>query len=419
MPQYSKYTRKENFEDTDLLSGVTERGEFRLFENDGIVDFITQLVLKHAPDTDLSQDDVDAIKNALSPSADNPFVTQSELESDTDVLSPDIKDALEEADDPAEDNPFITQSVLSALSKIGFDMTADATVGVGEIAWDDQAGTIKIGLEGGTAVLQVGEEVVSKVTNSTDGDIPNGSVVCIDGATGHKPSICLADNTSADSVIKTVAVTTEAIAQGETGFVTTFGYVRGIDTSDFNEGDLLYLDDNGGITNVRPTENYVVSVGIAVRKNPSQGSIFVRILPNMYSDLLLNESELDNLGLSANEKQSVINSTLNSKAAEWDGKLDDSITIREEDTEITLSESDGNTYIRYTGADDITVTVPNSLLEGQPITIVQAGDGVVTLEGDTDVTVNYFEGLKTAGQGALIQAWKVKDKVIDTVGGVE
>jgi len=74
--------------------------------------------------------------------------------------------------------------------------------------------------------------------------------------------------------------------------------------------------------------------------------------------------------------------------------------------------------IRYTGADNITVTLPNTLITGKVYTIIQAGAGVVTLVGDTGVTVNSFQGLKTAGQYALIQFWKSGDNLIDTSGGV-
>ena len=172
MPQYSKYTRKDTFESTDLLSGVNERGEFRLFENDGVVDFITQLILQYTSDTSLTKDEADAIKNALNPSLNNVFITESAL----------------------------------------------------------------------------------------------------------------------------------------------------------------------------------------------------------------------------------------------------AITIREESTAFSLSSTDSNTYIRYTGATDISVTVPNTLLEGQPVTLWQAGAGVITLVGDTDVVLN--GDVNTAGQNKAIQVVKVADNLFDVIGGV-
>ena len=74
--------------------------------------------------------------------------------------------------------------------------------------------------------------------------------------------------------------------------------------------------------------------------------------------------------------------------------------------------------IRYTGADNITVTLPNTLITGKVYTIIQAGAGVVTLVGDTGVTVNSFQGLKTPGQYGYIQFYKAGDNLIDTIGGV-
>jgi hypothetical protein len=98
-------------------------------------------------------------------------------------------------------------------------------------------------------------------------------------------------------------------------------------------------------------------------------------------------------------------------------EYDPTIVITNHSTEITLDETSGNEYKRYTGATDINVTVPNTIPTGRPVTIRQAGAGVITLVGDVGMVIN--GPTKTAGQDTLIQAMKVADNLVDTIGGVE
>jgi len=103
-------------------------------------------------------------------------------------------------------------------------------------------------------------------------------------------------------------------------------------------------------------------------------------------------------------------------ASDLNSKLDNSVSIRQEPGTFIVGVADGNKYIRYTGATDITVTVPNSMLTGQPITFWQAGAGKITLAGDTGVILN--GNLSTAGQYTAIQIIKVADNLFDVIGGV-
>lgn len=103
-------------------------------------------------------------------------------------------------------------------------------------------------------------------------------------------------------------------------------------------------------------------------------------------------------------------------AIELAAKLDKTITIQTHDVGFNLASGDEETYIRYTGATDITVTVQNSILTGQPITLWQAGAGKITLVGDAGVILN--GNLSTAGQYTAIQIIKVADNLFDVIGGV-
>ena len=92
-------------------------------------------------------------------------------------------------------------------------------------------------------------------------------------------------------------------------------------------------------------------------------------------------------------------------------------------TTYTLVLADAGKYVRCTNENAIAVTVPtNSAVAyniGTVITIEQGGAGVITVAGDTDVTVNgYDSGLSTAGQYAVIQLLKTGSDEWTCIGGV-
>ncbi len=73
-------------------------------------------------------------------------------------------------------------------------------------------------------------------------------------------------------------VTTEAIAAGEDGFVTTFGKVRQVNTLAFEEGDILWCDPAtpGGLINVEPQAPNLKLPVAAVISKKTNGRIMVR-----------------------------------------------------------------------------------------------------------------------------------------------
>lgn len=125
--------------------------------------------------------------------------------------------------------------------------------------------------------LQIGQEQWVRVRNNSGSDITDGKVVYLSGATGQIPTIELAqsDSMATSSII---GVATHLIENNSFGYVTTFGMVRDIDTSDFSDGDVVYVSSwtAGGLVNVKPVDpNYVVKVGQIAYANPSNGKLFV------------------------------------------------------------------------------------------------------------------------------------------------
>jgi hypothetical protein len=121
--------------------------------------------------------------------------------------------------------------------------------------------------------------LATNVRNQTGSTIGAFQVVYISGATGNKPLISLADADTEATSSKTYGVTATSIANNGTGDVVTAGELSGIDTSAFNEGDLLWLSTTaGGVVTSPPTEPaHAVFIGYVVRSHPTLGTIDVSI----------------------------------------------------------------------------------------------------------------------------------------------
>jgi hypothetical protein len=129
--------------------------------------------------------------------------------------------------------------------------------------------------------LNIGQESLIRVYNSTGVQINNGSVVHISGSTGGLPTIVLS-NASDDARAEVAGVATHNIPNNSIGFITNFGIVRDVNTSAFNVGDELYLSDtiNGGFTNNVIGINFssrVCSVGWVITSGTTNGKILVSI----------------------------------------------------------------------------------------------------------------------------------------------
>lgn len=165
-----------------------------------------------------------------------------------------------------------------------FDTTsAPSSTTYGQMSWNPTDHTVDVQING-DVTMQVGQELFYRVMNQSGSTITNGTVVRADGALGNSGRIKVVpaiSNTTVPSFY-VMGVATEDIPNGEEGFVTSFGLVRGIDTrggaEDWQDGDLLYVSQTtaGALSNVRPSApNHVALVAIVTNAAPN-GNIFVR-----------------------------------------------------------------------------------------------------------------------------------------------
>lgn len=170
-------------------------------------------------------------------------------------------------------NPGPVRATTLTLNPTGEKIEA------GEFSWNTGEATADLTMEYGV-VQQIGMETYARVSNTTGSTIPNGSVVGFAGATSEALLVSkyIADGTVPSLYILGV-MTHDLPDSGEKGYCTTWGFVRGIDTSAFTAGDVLYASPTtaGALTNTKPTApNNVIPVAACVVSDAANGVIFVR-----------------------------------------------------------------------------------------------------------------------------------------------
>lgn len=165
--------------------------------------------------------------------------------------------------------------------------------------WNENDGTIDVGMND-EVVLQVGQETHYYAKNTSGGTIANGTPVMFTGTVGASGKLTFGLAVADGSVLPEymMGVATEEILNNEFGYVTSFGLVRGFNTTGtpygetWNDGDLLYFDPAtaGTWTNIQPSAPAIhqpVAVVINAGSGGS-GSIFVRMQVSPHIEDLTN-----------------------------------------------------------------------------------------------------------------------------------
>jgi hypothetical protein len=165
----------------------------------------------------------------------------------------------------------------------GGTVTASALAlgGDSQITWNADEGTIDVAYDGVT--LQVGQEQHLYLKASVA--LTNGDVVSFNGAQGGHMLGTKADITDSNfEDHHIIGVCTEDIALGEFGYVTTYGKVRGLNTSAYSEGAILYLSNTAGqMTATKPTApDHALIIAAVVKSHATQGTILVRPTPGSH-----------------------------------------------------------------------------------------------------------------------------------------
>lgn len=163
---------------------------------------------------------------------------------------------------------------------IQFNTTGTATPAVGRLHWTDSDGTLEFQMKGGQVTQQIGMEQYVHVKSATNNGLLEGKVIYATGSDGANITAGYATATGEATSSKTLAVMTETVTGGNKGYATTFGLVRGLDTSALTEGAAIWLSGTvpGGMTTTKPQAPvHLVFIGYCLRQQQNNGVIFVNI----------------------------------------------------------------------------------------------------------------------------------------------
>jgi len=165
------------------------------------------------------------------------------------------------------------------VDALQFDLTVGFTPGNGQVAWNADEGTLELG-KGGISNY-IGQETMVLCRNASNTvTIPKGTAVMFAGTLGASGRLKVAPMVADGSFPGYVffGVTDQAIAGASDGYVTVFGKIRGVNTSAYVDGDVLWCNPAvaGGFTKVEPQAPNLKLAVAAVVSARNNGVIFVR-----------------------------------------------------------------------------------------------------------------------------------------------
>ena len=174
--------------------------------------------------------------------------------------------------------------IVDNAEMLSLNTTNTVSPALGQVKWNQDEYTADLGL--GNVNLQIGQEQLVRVRNDNTSTILNGTVVMATGTLGNSGRILVKPHLGTIALAKTiVGIATEDIAAGADGFVTTFGKVRGLNTTGssvgetWEDGDILYVkpNDNGTLTKIAPADTELYMPVALVIKAHTNGTLFVRV----------------------------------------------------------------------------------------------------------------------------------------------
>ena len=167
------------------------------------------------------------------------------------------------------------------VDKLGLDLTAAETVSTGQLAWNATEGTIDVGLLHGS-VNQIGQEVQLLCTNSAASlTITNGMGVMFTGGNASTLRLEVQPMQANGDLPGYVffGIATQTIAPGATGYITTFGKVRGLNTSAYPEDSILWCDpvNPGQFVLTEPIAPQLkIAAATVIKSHATEGVLMVR-----------------------------------------------------------------------------------------------------------------------------------------------
>jgi hypothetical protein len=118
--------------------------------------------------------------------------------------------------------------------------------------------------------------IYANVKNVSGGTLPKGTPIHATGTAGNASEV-IAASASVASAMPATYVLNETLADDAEGLAIITGYINGINTSAFSEGDIVYVGESGGYTNNKPSGsiNLIQNLGIVNKVDASNGSGYI------------------------------------------------------------------------------------------------------------------------------------------------
>jgi len=187
-----------------------------------------------------------------------------------DITTLEGRATVNEADIVVLENPISTKYVPQAIAPGHVE---------GQVFYNSVTGTHDVQGAYPDVTLQTGREQHMEVLNNTLDIIVNGAICTQSGVTAGIPTIKLALADTFDNA-RILGIATHSIGVGETGIITTFGEINGLNTFGVTTGVPVYLSDTtpGGFVETPP--NIISRVGGVIIADASNGKLFAYIINN-------------------------------------------------------------------------------------------------------------------------------------------
>lgn len=285
---FSESTRELTISDgntVDLSEGIQEEMNSTLVAGTGItityddaLNTITVAAPAGSGNTDEQTLSLDNVTAALSISNGNSVDLSEAIDNQVNTLTVAGTNIAKVYDDGANTLTLSTTDALTAIDAITFDANTTSEV-ANRLQFNTDYNTLTFGMANATPI-RIGQDLGWFVKNQSGTTIGKGVAVMAVGTVGASGRI-LIDELVADGSVDAhyfLGVTAESIADGADGFVTSQGHIRGVNTTAFTAGAVLYASPTipGAFTATEPTGNDLKLPLAFVINSAANGEIAVK-----------------------------------------------------------------------------------------------------------------------------------------------
>jgi hypothetical protein len=206
--------------------------------------------------------------------------TQVDTLTNTDIVT--ITQALEDLGLSQGAKDALIEQVGGNIHKVDgveFNVNQNIARQLGQASWNKTFQTLDLAMDSGVT-QPIGQATYARVNNNTGSSIAKGAAVGFSGVATNALQVTPYLANGSTSSLTILGVMGHTLASGATnGYVVTWGFVDGIDTSAFTAGQILYCSTTvaGGLTATKPSSpNNIIPIAVCVVSSATVGVIFVR-----------------------------------------------------------------------------------------------------------------------------------------------